>query len=290
MPGAARELRRFGRNVNGYFGERININAILADCIAAARAHGWVIEEFHTAPRPLLAFMRTGPRTAVQTSAPSNHALPAGRPRVYLSTGIHGDEPAGPLAMRRLLEEDRWPASFDLWLCPCLNTEGFVQNRRENPDGLDLNRDYLKPKAAEIVAHTAWLNRQPRFDLCLSLHEDWEAHGFYVYELNPDNRPSVAEAMVARVAEVCPIDVSETIEGRAAHNGVIRPSVDPRARPQWPESFFLLMHKTRLACTLEAPSDFPLPARVAALVVAVDAALGKVESSAESGQGQNPQP
>jgi protein MpaA len=290
VPGAARELRRFGRNVNGYYGERININAILADCIAAARAHGWIIEEFHTAPRPLLAFTRTGPRTAVRTSAPSNHALPAGRPHVYLSTGIHGDEPAGPLAMRRLLEEDRWPASFDLWLCPCLNTEGFVQNRRENPDGLDLNRDYLKPKAAEIVAHTAWLHRQPRFDLCLSLHEDWEAHGFYVYELNPDNRPSVAEAMVARVAEVCPIDVSETIEGRAAHNGVIRPSVDPRARPQWPESFFLLTHKTRLACTLEAPSDFPLPARVAALVVAVNAALGKVESSAESGQAQNPQP
>jgi predicted deacylase len=248
-----------------------------------------MIEEFQTAPRPLLAFTRTGSRTAVQRSPSSNHALPASRPRVYLSTGIHGDEPAGPLAVRQLLQEDRWPANCDLWLCPCLNTEGFVQNRRENPDGLDLNRDYLKPKSGEIIAHTAWLNRQPSFDLCLSLHEDWEARGFYVYELNPDNRPSVAEAMVARVAEVCPIDDSEIIEDRPAHNGIIRPSVDPRARPQWPESFFLLTYKTRLTCTLEAPSDFPLPARVAALVVAVNAALEKVESPAESGQSQNRQ-
>jgi predicted deacylase len=283
-PGAARELRRLGKNVNGYLGERIDIAAILADCVAAARAHGWTVEEFHPAPRRLLAFTRAGSRSRVQTSPLSKPPSSASRPCVYLSTGIHGDEPAGPLAVRQLLEEDRWAANCDLWLCPCLNTDGFVQNRRENPDGLDLNREYLKPKAGEIIAHTAWLNRQPRFDLCLSLHEDWEARGFYVYELNPDNRPSVAEAMVARVAEVCPIDGSEIIEGRPAHNGIIRPPVDPRARPQWPESFFLLTHKTRLACTLEAPSDFPLSARIAALVVAVNAALEKIGGLAELGQ------
>jgi hypothetical protein len=33
------------------------------------------------------------------------------------------------------------------------------------------------------------------------------------------------------------------------------------------------MHKTRLSYTLEAPSDFPLPTRVAALVSAARAAL-----------------
>jgi hypothetical protein len=105
------------------------------------------------------------------------------------------------------------------------------------------------------------------------LHEDWESHGFYVYELNPDNQASLAEAMVASAAEVCPIDRSEIIEGRPAENGIIRPSVDPRSRPQWPEAFYLLTHKTRLSYTLEAPSDFPLSARVAALVAAVRTAL-----------------
>jgi hypothetical protein len=75
------------------------------------------------------------------------------------------------------------------------------------------------------------------------------------------------------VARVCPIDRSETIEGRPARDGLIRPSLDPRTRPDWPEAFFLLTHKTRLSYTMEAPSDFALPVRVAALVGAVKAAL-----------------
>jgi len=124
-----------------------------------------------------------------------------------------------------------------------------------------------------------WLKEQPAFDLCLCLHEDWESHGFYVYELNPDNQPSLAGAIVDRVAEVCPLDPSGIIEGRPAHNGIIRPSVDPHSRPQWPEAFHLLAHKTRLSYTLEAPSDFPLPVRVSALVTAVRAA---VEQSAKA--------
>jgi hypothetical protein len=117
------------------------------------------------------------------------------------------------------------------------------------------------------------LQRQPSFDVCLCLHEDWEAKGFYLYELNPDHQPSLAEAIVARVGEVCPVDRSEVIEGRPAANGIIRPGVDPRSRPDWPEAFFLVTHKTRLSYTLEAPSDYPLAARVAALVAGVRAAL-----------------
>src|SRR5262249_30881999 len=123
---------------------------------------------------------------------------------------------AGPLAVRQLLRENLWPARAEFWLCPCLNAAGFLLNRRENAEGLDLNRQYHQPVAQETRAHTAWLLRQPRFDLCLCLHEDWEAHGFYIYELNPDNLPSLAEKMLARAAEVCPIDHSETIEGRPA--------------------------------------------------------------------------
>jgi hypothetical protein len=131
----------------------------------------------------------------------------------------------------------------------------------------------LDPKAAETRAHIAWLETRPNFDLCLCLHEDWESHGFYVYELNPDDRPSLAKKMIQAVSQVCPVDRSEVIEGRPAQDGIIRPSVDPRSRPQWPESFYLLNYKTRLSYTLEAPSDFSLSTRVDSLVAAVRAAL-----------------
>jgi hypothetical protein len=175
--------------------------------------------------------------------------------------------------MRQLLQENRWPADIGLWVCPCLNPTGFPRNTRENAQGIDLNRQYHKPEALEVVAHIEWLRRQPDFDVTLLLHEDWESHGFYLYELNLTNEPSHAEEIIRRVAEVCPIDQSEMIEGRPARGGIIRPSADPTTRPQWPEAFYLVRTKTPHSYTLEAPSDFPLPVRVAALVTAVRAVL-----------------
>jgi predicted deacylase len=252
-------MQRLGKNHGAYAGEGLEVETTLAAHLAAAERYGWQAEWVEAAPAiRLLALCRS---------------LPHPRRRVYLSAGIHGDEPAGPLAVRQLLEEDAWPADCALWMCPCLNPTGFPFNRRENALGTDLNRDYRHRETAEVRAHIAWLERQPRFDLALCLHEDWEAHGFYVYELNPEHRPSLAERIVSAVAQVCPIDPSPMIDGREAGGGIIRPAIDPNSRPQWPEAFHLVQHKTTLSYTLEAPSDFPLPVRVAALVAGVRGAL-----------------
>ena len=254
--------QRLRKNISSYLGETIDIDVVLSDCLAAAKTHGWSIEEITVPNKPSLFAI---------TRSPSRNTHQA--PRIYVSTGIHGDEPAGPLAVRKLLQENQWLENASLSLIPCLNPTGFRLKRRGNDDGTDLNREYLNTKAPETLAHIDWLGRQLSFDLCLCLHEDWESDGFYVYELNPENLPSLADHVVAQVAKVCPLDLSEMIEGRPAKNGIIRPSVDPRSRPQWPEAFYLLTHKTRLSYTLEAPSDFPLPTRVAALVTGVRAAL-----------------
>jgi hypothetical protein len=136
-----------------------------------------------------------------------------------------------------------------------------------------LNRDYRHLETGEVAAHIRWLERQPGFDAAFCLHEDWEAHGFYLYELNRSHHPSLAAGMVEAVAAVCPLDLSPVIEGRRARGGIIQPSLDPASRPLWPEAFWLLQNKSPLVYTLEAPSDFPLPVRVRALVAAVNAAL-----------------
>jgi len=263
--GVLREILRvqkLGKNHGGYHGETIDIRAILRDIKSTAQAHGWSSELFYkTGDLEIFALNRKPVRT-------SDFPL-----RTYISTGIHGDEPAGPLAALKLIQENRWPTSAELFLVPCLNPDGFVLNTRGNASGIDLNRDYRHLESCEITAHVRWLERQPKFDLTLCLHEDWESHGFYVYELNPGGHAPLGEKLVAAVARVCPIDQSPVIEGREASGGVIRPSLDPATRPQWPEAFWLLQNKTRQSCTLEAPSDFPLAARVDALVTAVNAAL-----------------
>ncbi|MCL5097727.1 MAG: M14 family metallocarboxypeptidase [Candidatus Omnitrophica bacterium] len=254
-------MQWLGKNKDGYRGERIEIREILSDALEAARKHGWQIETLAAAPGLILYAV--------------SRVIPTATRNIYLSTGIHGDEPAGPLAVRQLLQEDAWPAHANLWLCPCLNPTGFPLNRRENAGGIDLNRDYRHLESPEIRAHVAWLDRQPAFDLALGLHEDWETHGFYLYELNPDNRPSLAERVIAAVSRVCPIETARIIEDRPAQNGIIRPQMDPTQRPRWPEAFYLISRKTRLSYTLEAPSDFPLPTRVAALATAVNAACNQ---------------
>jgi murein peptide amidase A len=261
--------QRLGRNHGQYRGETIDIEAVLRDCLAAAHRHGWRIHPLEAAPGVTLHTLHR----------PVTDQAPFSAPRIYLSTGIHGDEPAGPLAVRQLLAENAFPPGVELWVCPCLNPSGFPRNTRENAQGKDLNRDYLHLESAEVRAHIAWLQRQPDFHLALCLHEDWESHGFYLYELNPDNLPSLAEPMIEAVSRVCPVDLSPEIEGRPAHGGIVRPSSDPRSRPQWPEAFWLLTHKTRLSYTLEAPSDWPLPVRVEALVTAVKAAWAKTRQN-----------
>jgi succinylglutamate desuccinylase/aspartoacylase family protein len=254
-------MQRLGKNQGGYRGETIDIRAVLRDVETVARQYGWISEIFHDAEDfKLFALHRTCRAEAKQS-------------RIYISTGIHGDEPAGPLTALRLLQENHWPEGAEIYLFPCLNPIGFILNQRQNADGIDLNRDYRNPNSAEVRAHIVWLERQPKFNLYLCLHEDWESHGFYLYEQNPDNKPSLAEKIIEAVKKVCPIDLSENIEGRLAKNGIVRPNILPHERPDWPEAFYLITQKARLGYTLEAPSDFPLQTRVNALVAGVNAAL-----------------
>ena len=256
-------MKRLGKNHGGYHGETIDIHAVLHECAAAAAQYGWTSEIFHEAGEFQWHAFHRRPEARVQKS----------EVRIYISAGIHGDEPAAPLAALRLLRENNWPADAEIFLLPCLNPAGYTRNTRENADGVDLNRDYRHPQCASTRAHLAWLKRQPKFDLYLCLHEDWESHGFYLYEQNPDGKISLADKMIEAAKKNCPVDLSENIEGRDAHGGIIRPNIAPAERPQWPEAVWLLVQKARQGYTLEAPSDFELPVRVDALVAAVNVVL-----------------
>ena len=260
----------------GYQGESIDIESVLDDVKRLAEKAGWRRDSVNL----------TNEKTADSVELIAYHRI--SRPslhRVYLSTGIHGDEPAGPLAILQLLKENIWPKGVDIFLCPCLNPAGFSLNRRENATGVDLNRDYRDLQSGETRGHTEWLRRKPRFDLSVCLHEDWESKGFYLYELNPDDQPSYAKKIISHVAELCPIDRSSTIDGWPADNGIIHPNKDPFQRPQWPEALFLITNKTRLSYTLESPSGLPLQTRVAAQVKAVRAVLDSITETPALGAG-----
>jgi murein peptide amidase A len=251
-------FRRHG-NRGGYAGERVEIASILGEIVGVAGERGWEVERF-------------GAVAGLDLIALARRVRGGGR-SLYVSAGIHGDEPAGPLAVLELLRQNHWPADADMKVIPCLNPTGFRLNRRANEEGLDLNRDYRALSTAEVRAHVGWLERQPGFDCALCLHEDWEAQGFYLYELNPDGQPSRARQIVEAVAGHCPIESAEMIDGWPALSGIIRPEFNPEQRKEWPEAVYLVGVKTRHSYTLEAPSDYPLDVRVNSLVTGAHAAL-----------------
>lgn len=255
-------MKRLGINKGRYHGPGIDVAEYLREFHEAARVRGWTFEKFATIESFDLYGYRRGPENASR--------------KIYISTGIHGDEPAGAVALRRLVEEDRWPADTLFILCPCINPTGLARVTRENKDGIDLNRDYKSPSTAEVRAHAAWVRTLPEFNLALLVHEDWEADGYYVYEVNPQNSPRVAPRIIEAVREMCPIQGTSKIDGMwDCIDGLIHPHLKPEERPQWAEAVFMLVNKAQQTLTLEAPSDFPLEFRVEAHVRAVRAAIAE---------------
>lgn len=60
-------------------------------------------------------------------------------PRVIVIGVFHGDEPQGKYLIEKYFEEI---PDTELFLIPCLNKTGFVNNTRTNSNGVDLNRNF----------------------------------------------------------------------------------------------------------------------------------------------------
>lgn len=199
---------------------------------------------------------------------------PASEPRIYLSAGIHGDEPAGPLALLELMREGFFVPEVQWALCPALNPAGLAAGRRENAEGIDLNRDYWLRSTPEVIAHAAWLEAAGPPDLFLSLHEDWEASGFYFYEINLGvDEPCRAEEIIEAVRPWFPPDPGHEIDGHSPRGpGWIFHAAEADVPEGWPEAIFLAKHGCPLSFTFETPSHAKLASRVAAQRAAIRAA------------------
>ncbi len=193
----------------------------------------------------------------------------------YLSAGMHGDEPAGAMAALELLrggafDEGPWA------LCPALNPTGLAAGTRDNAEGIDLNRDYLARRSAEVRTHAAWLEARPCPVLFLSLHEDWESSGFYFYEINlGEDRPERAESILAAVAPWLPRETAGRIDDHEVREaGWIYHAAEADLPDLWPEAIFLAKLGCPLSFTFETPSAAALADRVSAHIAAVEAAVG----------------
>jgi protein MpaA len=246
--------------------------AYASDVEAAARADGWTVRH--------LSATASGPRPWFQRAAKTG----PGAPSVYFSAGIHGDEVSGPFALLELLRRPGFFAEFDVTIFPILNPNGLIKNLRGNADGIDLNRDYRNSKSGEIASHIEALRTLPRFHAAMMLHEDWEGVGAYLYELNDEMPPGLGAKIIAAMGRYVPIDMRPEIEEVPAFGGVLSrkdliAKLGPiEDRPEWPEAIYLSLNHTRVSYTTETPKPFPIEARVAAQIAAVETLLAALKA------------
>ena len=194
---------------------------------------------------------------------------------LYISAGIHGDEPAATEALVQWVE--KCPGALTKLPCilfPCLNPWGLVQNSRLDRGGNDMNRAFQDRKhpvidrLREVIAsHT--------FRLALTLHEDYDAQGFYVYE--PARRaPHWGEDLVRVASRHIEIDGRKTIDGRRARNGLLRKKLTPSGWDKLPEAVYLHFHHAERTFTFETPSEFALDCRVRTQVALIDACVKRL--------------
>ncbi len=121
------------------------------------------------------------------------------RPVVHLTSGVHGDEPAGPWALLSSVEGGLLDSAFAYRIWPCTNPSGYRAGTRVNADGNDVNRSFSEsvstPESRAIMAE----NRERRFVVAMDLHEDFEAEGFYCYEPVVDGRAPLSEAILEAI-------------------------------------------------------------------------------------------
>lgn len=197
-----------------------------------------------------------------------------GEAPVCLSGGMHGDEPAGPLAVLELLRSGTLDEGS--WLVtPAINPTGLVAGIRENADGFDLNRDYLARRTSEVRSHAAWLEALPCPRLLVSLHEDWESTGFYFYEINlVEDRPDRAAAILNAVQPWLRTEPAILIDDHEIRSpGWIYHVPEADAPEDWPEAIFLAKLGCPVSFTFETPSANCIKDRVAGHVAAVKATL-----------------
>lgn len=153
-------------------------------------------------------------------------AMPGLAPvRIGLFALVHGDEPAGTLALaalaQTLAEEPDLAKGYDLVFYPVCNPTGCEDGTRHNRTGADLNREFWCSSAHPEVRILERELREHRFDGIIALHADDTSDGLYGYAHDRLLNEQLLKPALRASEKHLPRDIRPVIDGFAANDGII---------------------------------------------------------------------
>lgn len=178
---------------------------LLSRLIVAAQRLGFSVRSLgETEHFPILLFSRWREKTL--------------GPNVLIVGAIHGEENAGPWGILRFLETASDELNLvNLSFIPVVNPTGFRKGKRENTEGETSNGGYVNEHDPDVPSredHILLDNmgelKELAKDAFLSLHEDDETKGFYLYAIEGKDEDGTPSEMAKKV-----------LAAGASHFGVI---------------------------------------------------------------------
>jgi len=223
-------------------------------------------------------------------------------PRIVLSAGIHGEEPAGVYTLLDFMNRGivKYLDHFSFLILPCLNPHGFTRGVRFSHDAPDLNRLFDNASdPPEVAAVKDILQKYPGpYRLSIDFHET-DTHsprgeelsvennpaGFYMYETTRTGRPVLGPLIIRAIRNSGhPVSQRRSIYGAECRNGLIYST--PPENPDYPAlpefngtlDWYLLKngHTDHFLAT-ETPTAWPLKRRIAVQKKALAQALNCIK-------------
>ncbi len=187
--------------------------------------------------------------------------------RIGLFAAIHGDEPAGALAVAQFLldlaTDLETAENFLLRAYPICNPTGFEDNTRFSRRGRDLNREFWRASVepeVELLEHEL---RTRHFTGLIQLHADDTSDGIYGFVRGHTLTENLLRPALREAGKILPRNVNATIDGFAARDGIIYDHYDGvLAAPA-------KMDPLPFEIILETPHKASMERQVEALVIAL---------------------
>ncbi len=194
--------------------------------------------------------------------------------RLGIFAAIHGDEPAGALALREfVLEAMRSPdllLGYALEIYPVCNPSGFQDGTRHNRAGRDLNREFWRGSDQPEVHLLERELGVRQFHGLVALHSDDTTAGVYAYARGAVLTEALVVPALRAAAEFLPVSADCIIDGFPAAEGIIRHHCYDGVLANPSE-----VHPAPFEIIFETPQKFALDLQVRATVAALRSILGE---------------